>query len=76
MLFKMLTFPRSRKRRARFAEGVSQFLYSQKLGARATIQSRKHEIVVFLHTRKRTQTSIPFLNLRQRRGSDSLLEGI
>ena len=50
------------------------FMCSRKLRGRAAIQSRKQEIVVFLHARKRNRTSIPFLNPRKRRGSDSLFK--
>ena len=49
------------------------FMHSRKLRRRATIQSRKEEMVVFsLHAQKRKQTSLPFLNSRKRRRSDSL----
>ena len=50
------------------------FMYSRKLRGRATIQSRKQEIVVFLHARKRKRASISFLNPQKRRGSDSLFK--
>ena len=49
-------------------------MYSRKLRGRATVQSRKHAVVVFLHARKRKRTSIPFLNPRRPRGSDSLFK--
>ena len=49
-------------------------MYPRKLRGRATVQSRKHEIVVFLHARKRKLTSISFLNPRKRRGCDSLFK--
>ena len=38
--FQHVDFPRSRKRRARFAEGGFSIMYSLKLRGRATIQSR------------------------------------
>ena len=48
------------------------FMYSRKLRGRATIQSRKKGIVVFLHARKRKRTSIPFLNPRKRRDAEAI----
>ena len=50
------------------------FMHSRRLRGRATIQSRKQQVIVFLHARKRKRTSIPFLNPRKRRGSDSLFK--